>query len=410
MSTTTSRTTQEEQSPIDTALGRGTPPSAGTARVEKGEIGVCFPLAARRRPACLPLRARLDRVTIAARAALSETDEPRVVQEAGKVLTGAALIARDCHQLDRARQIITRHIELYTGLTRPLTALEAGQVVGAATSLARTALQADPGPDRGLALLVRILEATYRRATIELDSVTQAERGIQPLILPLGDVNSTPEEHRRLVALAQAQLLVGGTTALAHVGRWAEAADLARTYGGTGKRLLEGRQVQAISRLLTRDGNVARDLIAQSDRPSDIDDDLAACLTALCAPTAKRYDAASVMVDRYRASRSPGDGYAYFRARYGAAVAVIARAHRHPAAAGVAVQVGREALGSGDGYAAEEVLRHVAIRATISDQHRARLEQIVEVAGLTGKGLTGRLLNQLEDAVELAAYAVRHDP
>lgn len=409
MSTTTPRTTQEEQSSIDSAPGRGTPPPAGTARVGKGEIGACFPLAARRRPACPPLRARLDRVTIAARAAIAETDQLLVVQEAGKALAGAALVARDCHQLDHARQIITRHIGLYTGLTRPLTVWEAGQVVGAATSLARTALQTDPTPDRGLAMLVRILEATYRRATIELDPVAQPERGIQPLILPMGDVNSTPDEHRRLVALAQAQLLVGGTTALAHAGRWAEAADLARTYGGTGTRLLEGRQVQVILRLLTRDGNVARDLIAQSDRPSDVDQDVAACLTALCAPTAKRYDAATVMVDRYRASTSPGEGYACYRARYGAAVAVIARAHRHPSAAGVAVQACREALGSGDGYAAQEVLRHAAITGAIADQHRARLEQVVEVAGLTGKGLAGRLLNQLQDAVELAAHAVRHD-
>ncbi|WP_146197352.1 hypothetical protein [Promicromonospora sp. AC04] len=400
------RTSATHASPTTAAPDQYTDPVAGTVRtgrVERGEIAACFPLAARRRPTCPPLRARLDRVTIAARAAIAETDRPLAVQEAGKALTGAALIARDCHQPDRARQIVTRHIELYTGLTRPLTVLEAGQVVGAATSLARTALQTDPAPDRGVTMLIRVLEATYRRAAIMLDGV------IRPVAVPLGDVNSTPEEHRRLVALAQAQLLVGGTAALARAGRWAEAADLARTYGGSGTRLLEGRQVLAISRLLTRDGNVARDLVAQSDRSSDIDYDVAACLTALCAATAKRYDAAIVMVDRYRASTSPGEGYAYFRARYGAVVAVIARGNQHPAATEIAARVAREALGSGDGYAAQEVLRHATITGAIPERHRARLEEVVEVAGLTGKGLTGRLLTQLQDAVELAAHAVRYD-
>lgn len=376
-----------------------------TARVAPGEVAACFPLVARRRQACLPLRTRLDRVAHAARAAVATTDRQVVVREAGRTLTGAALIALDCHQPDLARQISARHIELYTGMTRALTVLEAMQVIGSATHLARAHLHTDPTPDRGVAMLARILEATRGRSAITLDPSRP-----QPLPLPLGDVDSSLAEHRQLVALALTQLVVAGTSALAGAGRWAAAAELARTYGGIDNRLLEGQQSLIIARLLDRDGNGARALVSGSDTVRDENRDAATCLTALCAPPATRHEATGTMIDRYRAQRaSRGEGYAYYRARYGSTVVVIAHARRHPAAPGVAARAATEALESADGYAAQEVLRHQVVIDSISEPDRAALAQIVTTAGLSGNALTGRLPNRLSDAVDLAVHAVRPD-
>jgi hypothetical protein len=374
-----------------------------TARVGRGEVALCFPLVARPRPACPPLRTRLDRVAIAARAAVAATGRQVAVREAGRALTGAALIARDCHQPDLARRISARHIELYTDLTRPLTVEEARQVVGSATSLARAHLHTGNDPDRGVAMLARILEATRGRLAITLEDLPQ------PLRLPLGDVDSTLDEHRQLVALAQTQLVVGGTSALARAGRWADAAELARTYGGISNRLLEGRQALIISRLLDRDGNGARALVSRSDTVRDADRDVVSCLTALCATAAIRHEAAGAMVDRYRAWTGLGEGYAYYRARYGAAVTVIARARRHPSAPEIAARAATEAVELGDGYAAQEVLRHPAVTDAVSGEVRDALDRIVESAGLSGNALTGRLLTRLDDVVDLATHAVRPD-
>ncbi|MFC8796934.1 hypothetical protein ACFT2C_04330 [Promicromonospora sp. NPDC057138] len=378
-----------------------TPGTQRPAHVARGEVAFCFPLVAWPRPACPPLRTRLDQVANAARAAVAATDRQVAVREAGRALTEAAAIARDCGKPDLAQRIGARHIALYTDLTRPLTSQEAKQVVGSATSLARAHLHTDP--DRGVAMLVRILDATRGRLAITLDNLPK------PLPLPLGDVDSALDEHRKLVALAQAQLMVSGTVALARAGRWAGAAELARTYGGIGNRLLEGRQALIISRLLDRDGNGARALVAGSDTVSDADRDVASCLTALCAASGLRHEAASAMVDRYRAGAGLGERYASYRARYGAAVAVIARADQHLAAPAIAAQAATEALESGDGYAAQEVLRHSAVTDAISDDVRAGLDQVVKAAGLSGNALIGRLPTRLEDAVDLATHAVRPD-
>lgn len=396
MTTTPTRLTAES---TVAAVTPDTQRPARTARVARGEVAFCFPLVAWPRPACLPPRARLLHVATAARSAKSALDRQVAVLEAGRALTGAALIARDCGQPDLAQRISARHIELYAGLTRPLTVQEAKQVIGSATSLALAHLRTGEAPDRGVAMLTQILEATYRRLAITVEGVS----------LPLGDVDSTLDEHRLLVSLGQTQLVVGGTSALARAGRWAEAAELARAHGGIGNRLLEGRQTLIISRLLDRDGNGARSLVSGSDTFRDSDRDAATCLTALCATTAMRQDAAGAMVDRYRTGTARGERYAYYRARYGAAVAVIAHAHRHPAAPEVAAQAAAEALESDDGYAAQEVLRHPVITEAISDDHRAGLDQVVKGAGLTGNALTGRLPRRLDDAVDLAIHAVRPD-
>lgn len=388
--------------PTDGAMsGHDGPSPTEAARVGKGEIAACFPLVARPQQECPPLRTRLDRIANAARTAVAATDRPTTVHEAGRALAGAALIARDCHQSDLARRISARHIALYTGLPRPLTVQEARQVLGAATSLARTHLHTGASPDLGVAMLARILEAVRARLPITLEGV--------PRPLPFGDVDSTLREHRTLVALAQAQLVVGATSALARAGRWADATDLVRTHGGIGDRLVEGRQALIISRLLDRDGNGARALVASSDTSQGPDRDVVTCLTALCAPTATRHDAAGVMVDRFRTTTRLGEGYAYYRAKYGATVAVIASAHRHPAAAGVAAQAAVEALQSGDGYAAQEALRHPVITEAISGDVRSGLDQVVKAAGLARNALTGRLPHRLEDAVDLAAHALRPD-
>lgn len=376
--------------------------TARTGRVARGEIAACFPLVARPRLACLPLRTRLDHVATAARAAMAATDRQDAVREAGRALTGAARIARDCHQPDLAQRISARHIGLYTDLTRPLTVQEAVQVVGAATGLARAHLRTDP--DQGVAMLTRVLRALHGRLPITLDG----------LALPFGDIDTSLAQHRQLVGLVRTQLLVGGTSALARAGRWADAAELAATYTtGNDDRLLEGRQALIIACLLDRDGNRARALIPNlgSGAVRDEDRDAAMCLSALCATPANRYDATRAMIDDYRAQRAArGEGYASYKARHGSTVALIAHAHRHPAAPGVAVQVAAEALESTDGYAAQDVLLHPVITEAMPAADRAALAQVVETAGLTGNLLNGRLPNRIGDVVDLAAHAVRPDP
>lgn len=380
-----------------------------TGHVGRGEIAACFPLVARQRPACPPLRTRLDHVTAAARSAATAAavgDRDAVVREAGRALTGAVRIARDCHHPDLAQTIAARHVGLYTDLTRPLTVQEAVQVVSAVTGMARVHLRTDP--DRGVVMLTRILRALHGRVPIRVDGLS----------LPFGDIDTSLDQHRQLVGLVRTQLLVGGTTALATAGRWADAAALAATYTAEGDgRLLEGRQAQIIARLLDRDGNGARSLLAASAPASnhgtgvfrEEDRDVAACLTALCATATTRGQALDAMVARYQADGVPGEGYASYRARYGATVAVIAHAHLHPAGPEIAAHAAAEALRSGDGYAAQEVLRHPAITETLTHHDRAVLDQVVKDAGLSGGVLNGRLLRRLGDVVDLAAHAVRPD-
>ncbi|WP_454852297.1 hypothetical protein [Promicromonospora soli] len=380
--------------------------TAGSTDAEQfALIAALFPLVARPRPGCPSLSQRIDDIAEAGRAASTADDTAGALTAATRALNRAVLIAADCGDPGLARGLCRRHIDAYAGQPRALTTIEATRMLGPAINLAR--LRAGRGPDGVVTGLGLLLRAARDQVPYTIEGAT----------LPLGNVHGSVAERRTMVNLVRSHLVVAGTTGLATASRWSDAVDVARAYGGIGRRLLEGRQTLILDRVTAGDLPTARGLIDQTVPQDAWERAVIACLTALCAAPQLRHEAMMVMLDQYRTSAHgtvPGDGDEHFRARHGLAVATIATSGApgadlavRRAGEDVAAQVVEQATESLDGYTAREVLRHRVTSRVATYQQHTSLARIVERSGLAGGTLIGKTRQRLTTAVEQALAAVR---
>lgn len=342
-----------------------------------------FPLLGRPRPACPALA---DRVTEVVEAAAAASRSPDGMSEAAHALNKAALIASDCGLPELARQWCWRHINVYRQLDS-LTVTQAAYLLEPVLNLARLQIRARDG-EPALQLLRAMHQAVTTGSPLVVD-----DRSMPPLT----NLTGTREDLQQLHQWTWLQYLSEGIRILALAGRWDDAVTHATTLKGIGLHLMDGRQATVIARCLHGDFDTARVVLNDSTITEPWEQQVAACLTVLCAEPSLAAVAVDEMVDRFL-GQEPIPGYAVFRARLGLTVASLTNLHDGPRAQHVLRQTATEAVAAGDGYAAREVLNHCS-RFQTHGLPRGELTRIVASAALGTRTLPAAALRALTRAV-----------
>ncbi|MFC5814164.1 hypothetical protein [Nonomuraea harbinensis] len=168
------------------------------------QIARRFPLVARPRPACLPLKARIAEVRDLADAT-SQRTAPDHLTLAAQALNKAALIASDCGIPITARSLCWRHFTAYLP-ARPLGAREARHALEPLINLARLAIRDNDGT-RAYQLLDTLFHAvsTGREADIDgrrvsFESFTRTADDLRTVLQWFWGVflaEGTPGAHQR---------------------------------------------------------------------------------------------------------------------------------------------------------------------------------------------------------------------
>jgi len=346
-----------------------------------------LPLVGWARPACPPLPARIAEITQIVR----DAREPGAdtVAGAAHALNKAALLASDCGIPALASDLCRRHITGYAAAGRPLTVPLARQMLGPAINLARLALHTGE-PCKALHLLDAVNTAVAAGTDLVLDGCE----------LPLAGLTGGRDEHRRLRQSVWLHYLANSIRAHAQTGRWDLAARFAQDHGGIGDHLMEGRQAAIISHCLSAAPSAGRRLLTASAISQPWEQQVADCLTVMCAAPQEIRAAARAMSCRFLDDQ-PADGRIVFHTRLGLTVAALTECSEAGAASEVLACVTEAVLRTADGYAARDVLQTPAV-TLLDPRHRERLTHLAENSGLGTGTLPAQLHQALEDSVRAA--------
>lgn len=350
-----------------------------------------FPLVARPRPTCPPLAERIGQLRELAHAADADGDQA----SAAAVQNKAALIASDCGLHDLARTLCWRHFDTY--LSRwPLDAPTARHVLEPLVNLARLLIRT-----RDANRAHHLLNALFNALSTHGDAVIDGRP------LSFRHLTNTEEDHRTLCQWLWTVLLADGTRALTSAGRWQEALAYVQQRKGIGCRLLDGRQVAVLAQLHAGNPITALKTISQSNTTEPWERAVAACLTALCtARSEQRANAVVTTMIDYYLSLPPSPEVVLFQVRLGLTVTDIAGiTSQHREAERATARLVEQALTSGDGYAAQEVVNNRSSHTRLTVEHDRALSSVVQSAGLDHKAIPQRLITDLLNATE-AAQAV----
>ncbi|MDG4793010.1 hypothetical protein [Micromonospora sp. WMMD1082] len=138
-------------------------------------------------------------------------------------------------------------------------------------NLARLEIRAGDS-DTGHFLITSLFEAIRTRTDIVIDGIT----------VPAAIHTAEPDNHRDLTRWLYGVCLADGSRALTSAGRWTDAEDHLRRRNGIGQRMLDGRQVAVIARLVAGQHQAARQLLTETEPGEPWEAAVNACLTAWC--------------------------------------------------------------------------------------------------------------------------------
>ena len=332
-----------------------------------GPIAQRFPLIARSRPPCTALSARIDNLAALADRAAHDDD----LTAASRVHNQAALIASDCKQPELARAWCHRHARAYLdGPTRDGRA--ARQALEPLVNLARLHIRAGNG-DAAAALLDDLYQAVRARTDTIIDDIT----------VPAAALTSTADSHHELTRWLWSVHLADGTRALTTTGRWHEAETQLRQHNGIGRRMLDGRQVAIITRIIHAEPSKARHLLADTEVGEPWEAAVTACLAALARPTGHPLPVAHLdaMISQYQHVQWGGT-LNVFHTRLALSIMDAAGAMDHPAVQDTARNLIRMVLNTGDGYAARDLLAHRACMSVSTIEQTRKLATVRNESGL----------------------------
>ncbi|MEV4429726.1 hypothetical protein ACN9M0_32895 [Streptomyces sp. R-07] len=221
------------------------------------------------------------------------------------------------------------------------------------------------------------------------------EATIDGRTLSLVDLTASKDDLKKIVQWLWTVLLADGTRALIGAGRWREALHQVEQHNGIGGRLLDGRQIAVLSRIVGGEPEAALGLLNASRFTDPWEEDVASCLTVACllADGSDTADTAvSHMIRRYLDGRIE-PGLAVFRTRWGLTVLDLS-AHTEA----VSQRLVDEALGAGDGYAARDLVEHSSEHQILASETLRALRTIVQAAGLLGTTSTHTAASLRADA------------
>ncbi|MFC8716566.1 hypothetical protein [Kitasatospora sp. NPDC057198] len=348
-----------------------------------------FPLVPRIRPACLPLNARVGRLTELADTAARRADAGL----ASTVLNQTALLASDLDLPDDARALCHRHAALY--LTRgPLTAASTIRALEPIVNLARLHLRVGRH-QHGHQLLLDLYRAVTTATETTLDGIT----------VPAA-LTETDEQRAEVRAWLWRVVIADGTRALTAAGRWQDALRHIEEHRGIGRRILDGRQTAVLAAATTGDHPTALALLRDTEPGAPWENAVTAALTALCRPADRH--AAEHAADLWTALE-PGDGLAVFTTRLALTV-LDATEPATPAACHLVRSAVIRTGESGDGYALRDLLAHPAVRSTLDEDRAGALEQALAACALGSRSLPERARKPLDAAVDSAAQVLENAP
>ena len=350
-----------------------------------------FPLVPRPRPSCRPLKAR-----VAELAALADDMERGTRQEcvtrAAELLNKAALIASDCGMPMLTRELCQRQYELFAQ-SAPLPGWAVRLALLPVLNIPRQLIR-DGRPNDAHALLQALHHAALGRTTCAADGMS----------IDFGTLTTAADGHREASTLTWTALLADGARALAHAGRWAEAAERATAHRGIGIRLLDGRQALILALLTSGHPIEAAAATEEAEPVHPWEHTVRAILRVLCqrvgggAPgpaTVTMLAAACTLVQ----ALDPATVAA--RARIG----LVAYALADPGDAVLASAL-RDVLiasASTDGYAARDLLASPSMSNAVTSAQRMELEALVRKCGLDAGTIPRRFHSQLADMTDRAA-------
>jgi hypothetical protein len=366
-------------------------------QVATGTVLTWFPLVARPRPPGLPLEARIAELTgLAARPAEGSCHDR--MSRAAEVLNKAALIASDCGVPAIARALCHRQRELFDQ-ARPLPAWAAKLALQPLLNIPRQLIREGQG-QAAHAMLQTIYHATRERTTAVIDGRS----------VDLSTVTCGPDDHKTVCTLTWAALLADGTRALALSGRWKEAASHSAAHRGTGRRLLDGRQVAILA--LAHDGQTdkAAVMVEQSTIAEPWERAVQSLLRVLCLHTAGTdagHHVPTMLVIARALSHEQDRSTVVTRARIGMIALDLAGASDGPQSCPLRAALITAA--SGDAYAARDALTHRQICRYLTTGQRRDLHDLVQACGLGTGTIPEGLREQLMAAVDSAETTLRKE-
>lgn len=354
-----------------------------------GPLARRFPLVARPRPACIPLRQRV--ADLGHRAATAARNQDPAAATA--VFNLSALLASDCGLPDLARHWCHR---LARAALRnpPQDAREAIHSLEPIVNLARLASRAANGLDAW-----SLLENLYQAVASRTDTV------IDGIEIPAADLTGPPDAYREVRAWLWAVLLSDGARALAIAGRWDDAYHRLDKYNGIGHRMLDGRQIAVIAHATTGNHDAAAALLHTTQPGQPWEAAVTDCLTLLNEPRSTGADLGGPLA-AYRALDTATVGLAVFHTRLGLCLLDSYDAAAPAAARPLAAHLIDNA--ATDGYAARDVLTHSGCRGIATDRQTLTLTILVEQCGLGSGLMPDPVLADICAALDVAEQVIRH--
>ncbi|WP_019854010.1 hypothetical protein [Actinopolyspora mortivallis] len=360
-------------------------------------LAAWFPLLPRPRPACRALTERVDEIGQLAHNATHGPPEHRLTT-AAEACNKAALILSDCGLPDRAHQLCWRQFDLFHAYS-PLEPTTAKLALQPLVNLGRLHIRTGQA-SRAHQLFTHAYRALRTATATMLDG-----RNVDLNDL-IDDQNAARGE---LVRFLWTVLLADGTRALTRAGRWTDALSHLEHHKGIGDRMLDGRQVAILTRIINGDHEHALDLLEHSSTTDTWEQAVASYLTTLCLTTAEHdtQPADTEMVERYLAlpqhSTPP-----VFHCRLG--LCVLDLTSHTPHHAPITTDITRQAITSADAYVAREVLDDPLCAQHMSDTERHTLTHIIATAGLHhGEEIPAEILTELTDTVAESENSLVHE-
>ncbi|MGH3940029.1 MAG: hypothetical protein ACRDTG_15635 [Pseudonocardiaceae bacterium] len=356
----------------------------------RGKVAEWFPLVPRARPPCRALPRRVAEIRDLARSARQGANDTGL-SSAAEAHNRAALILSDCGLADLARQLCWRQFDIFHAAT-PLTAETAKFALQPLVNLGRL-LTRSGHSDRAYKIFQNAYHAIGAQAATMIDG-----RHIDFSHL-VDEVDGRQELRRFLWAV----LLADGTRALTRAGRWSEALSHLEQHKGIGKRMLDGRQVAILVYCAAGDYDRALNMLDDSSTPEPWEQAITACLRTFCLSVSGRPTGSSVtaMVNRYLHVH-PTPGQAVFRTRLGLCVLDFASGSDEVEEPEIVAEVVREAVRSGDAYAAREALSYTSCHVSLTEINMLALAEVIDASGIHRGTMPVDLLEDLMASVEIS--------
>ncbi|WP_433498862.1 hypothetical protein ACQP1K_00390 [Sphaerimonospora sp. CA-214678] len=353
-----------------------------------------FPLIARPRPACPPLRVRIAELHDLGDAASQGTDADRLTL-AAEALNKAALIASDCGASTLARSLCWRHFAAYLHAW-PLDARHARHALEPLVNLARLAIRAHEGI-RGYLLLDTLFHAVSTGGAADIDGHRISFDGL----------TRTRDDLHTVRKWLWGVFLAEGIRALISAGRWEQAITHAEQYRGVGQRLLDGRQATIIAYCLAGQTYTALKLVANSGPVQSWEHPVSGCLKLLCSrATGRAVGDTAVEVQRQFLELDRTAGLLVFRTRLGLVILDLIADIDRSLADRVFTSLISDILATPDGYAAREVLAHPRAGTLLSLAEHYQLTSAVQDAGLGFGAVPAPLMSDLVSAVQMSETVI----